>query len=384
MYVKFFFYLADYIRTAVLTELQENILFYENIPHRMIFLVCLIGPKGVGKSAALAFLKRSEDILIDLAGGNLDLPTLSHGQRLLIDNAQLFSQDKHHFRLRGRTVIAAFSPGIYGKSHHHLQKACGDGCCIDFYFRPFQISEAKQLTESLGFTICDSDCSSYSDKRLSYDDFYKVYFETNGIARYIKSYLLHGFHHNMMYQEISKQYYQLENDEMMKHFSQTKDELNGAIVDVLATNTCEMVSPVVKMGFAYCLSTTGTSDFKLASPFFAWLALSRLGRFDASLKWQKLETLTQLLIRFTTCPFLNTDQNKRCLPKADATIHQQNIGDKCQPHEGVVTLFILAEGHNVVDFILFDNTIRMEVYFIQTSLSSYKKEKKKKMVSTIK
>ena len=40
----------------------------------------------------------------------------------------------------------------------------------------------------------------------------------------------------------------------------------------------------------------------------------------------------------------------------------------------------------VVDFILFDNTIKKEVYFIQTSLSSYNRKGKKQrwMLSRIK
>ena len=97
----------------------------------------------------------------------------------------------------------------------------------------------------------------------------------------------------------------------------------------------------------------------------------------------EIETITQLLIDVSAYTLKNASKNE-ALPKANHTIHQEIIGDKCklQKWEWVVILFVLATDHNIIDFILNDYRSGSEVivYRIHISAPNYSRKKKKKSV----
>lgn len=88
----------------------------------------------------------------------------------------------------------------------------------------------------------------------------------------------------------------------------------------------------------------------------------------------ELETLAQILLRFTDINLLN-DRKALTLPKSNAVEIQDRIGDKCQPSDKCVTLFVLAPGHNIIVFDTRYN--RKKAYFIPTSISNYSKKGEK-------
>lgn len=104
----------------------------------------------------------------------------------------------------------------------------------------------------------------------------------------------------------------------------------------------------------------------------------KIGRnaFLAWPRWLQLETITQLML-FTSTVEVSGCGGSLKVPKATTVVHQQCIGDKPSIAEDTITLVVLAEGHNVIDSIVYDlRGHPAAVYFVQTSKSMYSSKKK--------
>lgn len=131
----------------------------------------------MGKTTAI---KRLADIRTSIWGANRDLQTcvLESDANFFLDNAQLFLEVEQLRLMPDMTskfTLAAFSPGASIDSKCKLKKSCTDGENIDFYFRPFMLSEAQKLV--------GTDCI------IPEEEFISCYYLTNGCPRYIDSYI---------------------------------------------------------------------------------------------------------------------------------------------------------------------------------------------------
>ena len=323
------------------------------------------------------------DMYIDLLGVPDDITVPKDCRTLFIDNAQLYDKDKvpHPLKpqkLREKFVVAAFSPGIRCKDcHHNLYKSCGDGLGVDFCFHPFEWKDAKQIPGLMGFKIGTK--NSLQDKTITQRRLNWLFCVTNGIPRYMKWYF-DNFKVSRMWQELSRQYDQAESADARKNYLLSDTQIDRKILDLVVSREGEdMCNPATYLGLAFCIENSGCSKYKPASMYFAYRAYLNLNSTVLVSKWQRLEMLTQLLISAMACDVSST-KDTLVLPQANHCVHQPNIGDKCDSEirNGAVTLFVLAEGHNVVDFILYDRrTQKANVFFIQTSSASSASKKKK-------
>lgn len=371
---------SEFIHTTLFGELQEDYVFYKG--GSSCRLISLLGPKGLGKTTSMKQLMDADDMYIDLLSISDDITVPKDCKALFIDNAQMYDKDKVPLplkpgKLRMKFVVAAFSPGIRCKDgHHNLSKACGDGLGVDFYFHPFEWEEAKQIPSILGFKIGKEDSlqkRTITQRRLNW-----LFCVTNGSPRYMKWYL-EKFKLSRMRQELRKKYDQAESADARKNIPLSNTQIDQKILDLVVSGEGEDSSPASYLGLAYCIENSGCSKFKPASIYFASRAYSNLNGTVLASKWQRLEMLTQVLISATVCEIINA-KDTMALPQANHCIHQPDIGIKCDSEirNGAVTLLVLAEGHNVVDFILYDRRPqKANVFFVQTSSASYASKKKK-------
>ncbi len=369
---------SKFVRTKLFIELEEDFKMYK--AGSTCTLMCLLGPKGVGKTTAMEQLMRDRnndnDMFIDLSEKSIsEVITIKRNcEVLFIDNAQMYGDYKETLTaimLRKTFVVAAFSPGVRCKDGLHiLVKACKDGQDASFFFRPFTFEEAIQLPSVLGFKIGDT--NNFKDKIITQRRFNWLFCIANGIPRYIRWYFEGNFDTKRMWVSLARQY-----EESRKNIPVPDEVIDRNVLALVVSGQCEESNPAVILGLAYCTKNSGSSRYKPASAYFAQRALARLSGGECfGLPWQKLETLTHLLISATTCEIISTN-DKIALPQASKCVHQPNIGDTCDSQilDGVVTLLILAEKHNVIDFILYDRRpAKADVYFIQISSANYKKK----------
>jgi hypothetical protein len=348
-------------------------------------LLCLLGPKGFGKTTAMLQLmkdrKNDKDMFIDLASlsPTEEFSVESDCSTLFIDNAQLYNRAIIAPKMLRKTfVVAAFSPGVRCTAALHvLIKSCGDGKDASFFFRPFAYIEALEFLSTFGFTIENS--NNFESKTITERQFNWLYYITNGIPRYMEWYLQENFDIKRMFRSLSRQYEQAETKESRENIPLSDEVIDQNIIALVVSNQTDESNPAVKLGLAYCIDNSGNSLYKPASLYYAHRAFQRCKKICFGLPWQKCETLTQLLISATTCEVVSVN-GKKALPQATNLVYQQNIGDICDSQEtrNVVTLFVLAEKHNVVDFILYDRRpAKADVFFIQTSSQNYNNKKKK-------
>jgi hypothetical protein len=246
------------------------------------------------------------------------------------------------------------------------------GCVL--FFHPFTYEEALRLIIIFGFKIENN--NNFESKTITKRRFNCI---TNGIPRYIEWYLKDNFDIKRMLHSLARQYGQAEVKESRENIPLPDEVIDQNIIALVVSKQSDESNPAVTLGLAYCIDNSGNSWYKPASLCYAQRAFQRCKKICFGLPWQKLETLTQLLISARTCEVINVNC-KKALPQATNLVHQQDIGDICdsQATRNVVTLFILAEKHNVVDFILYDRrAAKADVFFIQTSSQNYNEKERK-------
>lgn len=298
---------------------------------------------------------------------------------IFIDNAQLFDRKMGYGELREKIVVAAFSPGAQlGEGMHSLEKICGDGKGTTFYYRPFLWKEAKKLVKEMhGFRITKSGKSDMQNNKISSSRLRAVYCKTNGNPRYIAKYLKEH-HLGDMLEELTMQFNQMMSKDTTKRIGMSTENINKEILNVLSHDVCFRTGSPVILGCVYCTKADGTGNWKLASPYFAYASIQRLGGQELSqLRWQELETIAR--IKFTTADCtVNNTKGDLTIRKADEIVKQEKIGEVPCINEDTVTLLVLHSEHNVVNFIIYDRRGHPEVaYFVQTSQQSYTPKKKK-------
>lgn len=246
-------------------------------------LVNVLGPKGMGKTSALKELANVRGgLYVDLAllQGNDDLQTCLFTSHLdlYMDNAQLFldlDQCGIMPNLTGRFTVAAFSPGATIESKCRLKKRCVDGENGDFYFRPFTLTEARDLFAA-------------NQKLLSEDDLISCYHLANGSPRYMLSFIEHG-NFGSMFQEISDQFCQCQNYKEFNNMCQK-------IIALSAGDIGLMSDWPTKMGMTYCTNHYGMGAFKPSNILFVYHAIASQKGLSFGLKWKELEFLTSYVV----------------------------------------------------------------------------------------
>ena len=129
----------------------------------------------------------------------------------------------------------------------------------------------------------------------------------------------------------------------------------------------------------YCIENSGIAAFKPSNILYLYHALHHLKGFNFTLQWRKLEVLTNVLLGSGTKLTVEGKSGSIILPAVSKRVIQQQIGDLLPgPHVGVV-LYEMANGHNVIDSIIYDmrSTRNASIYFIQVSSTQYSKKTKK-------
>ena len=130
----------------------------------------------------------------------------------------------------------------------------------------------------------------------------------------------------------------------------TREELNQNIIATMSSGEC--TADYRWLGYCYPSRNWGQT-WKLANVSYVYFAIHRLlpGNFKALGSWQKLETITRLLLMSSVTKVVNNKKHVLTIPQVQSTIYQQYIGECPHISENTVTLLVLAEGHNVIDSI---------------------------------
>lgn len=122
-----------------------------------------------------------------------------------------------------------------------------------------------------------------------------VFCKTVGNPRYIYSYLVHKDLMEMM-DDMDDQHRSMISKTTTRILGMTTQQVNEEILSLMSTGTCQVGSVPVILGCAYCNDSRGKGERKLANPYFGFNAVRRLGVPLAGLRWQQLETITQLML----------------------------------------------------------------------------------------
>ena len=336
----------------------------------------VIGPKGIGKTWALQELaKVFEDVdYVDLSMEKPQ-PLQSKKKFLLIDNAQKVTSDMVYDGIREKTIVAAFSPGARVKDGSKiLAKMCGDGRHRLFFWRPFTWNEAQVLVSKLGYTIAAK--TDFEKEEISMRHLRSLYCKTSGIPRYMASYLIDN-DLAFMILDLEEQYKGMVNMETLEALNMSSEDVNTTIVSLLSSGKCLVWDPPCVIGCAYSTTSKGINKWKPVHPYYMFKALRMLENPLNPLKWQQLETITQVMLRADVV--VSGKNGSLSVKGADTVLYQDYIGSKPPQIEVLssVILLVLAQNHNVIDSILYDlrGTPKV-VYFVQTSSLEYSKKKK--------
>ena len=368
---------ALFVHTQIYNELYKMV--QDCACHKSIVNnIQVIGPKGVGKTWALRELARAfEDVqYVDLSI-EMPQPLQSEKKILLIDNAQKVTQNMGYDGIREKTIVAAFSPGARVRDGCKiLGKMCGDGRHQLFFWRPFTWDEAQELISKLGYTIDEK--TNLEEKKISKRRLRSLYCKTNGIPRYIDRYFW-AKNLSFMMHDLEEQYKSMVSKETREALDMDSNKINTEISALLSTGKCFAWDPPSVLGCAYSTTSCGIKEWKPAHPYYMYKALKVLGNPLKVLDWQRLETLTQVMLRADVV--VSGKNGSLSVKGADTVLYQDRIGSippEIQIEDGSVILLILALNHNVLDSILYDlrgNPKR--VYFVQTSSTEYSRKKKK-------
>ena len=201
-----------------------------------------------------------------------------------------------------------------------------------------------------------------------------LYCKTNGIPRYMDKYFEHRDLAFMMH-DLEEQYRGMVNLETRKALDMESEDISIAISSLLSSGKCQAWDLPCVLGCAYSTTNNGIRKWKPVHPYYMFKALRTLGNPPNPLKWQQLETITQVMLR--TDVVVSGKNGSLSVKGADTVLYQDYIGSKPPQIEvsSSVILLVLAENHNVIDSILYDlrGTPKV-VYFVQTSSSQYSKK----------
>ena len=179
---------SQFIRTKLFNELEKYFRRYQ--AGTSCTLLCLLGPRGLGKTTAMVQLMRDRsngsDVFIDL-GALSPTEVITVEPKCSTSMLNCMIEQLLHLGHCAR-LLWLHSPGTRCKDALHvLIKACGDGQDASFFFRPFAYEEALKLPSMFGFQIGNS--NSFEGKVITQRQFNWLFCVTNGIPRYIKWYL---------------------------------------------------------------------------------------------------------------------------------------------------------------------------------------------------
>ena len=250
----------------------------------------------------------------------------------------------------------------------------GDGKHRLFFWRPFTWNEALVFISKLGYTIAAK--TNFEEKEISMRHARSLYCKTNGIPRYMDKYFEHRDLAFMMH-DLEEQYMGMVNLETRKALDMESGDISIAISSLLSSGKCQAWDLPCVLGCAYSTTNNGIREWKPVHPYYMFKALRMLGNPPNPLKWQQLETITQVMLRADVV--VSGKNGSLSVKGADTVLYQDYIGSKPPQIEvsSSVILLVLAENHNVIDSILYDlrGTPKV-VYFVQTSSSQYSKKKK--------
>ena len=180
-----------------------------------------------------------------------------------------------------------------------------------------------------------------------------------------------------MMHDLEEQYRGMVNRETREALDMRSKDISIEISSLLSSGTCHAWDPPCVLGCAYSTTIFAIKEWKPIHPCYMFKDLQTLGNPPNPLKWQQLETITQVMLRADVV--VSGKNGSLSVKGADTVLYQDYIGSKPPQIEvsSSVILLFLAQNHNVIDSILYDlrGTPKV-VYFVQTSSLEYSKKKK--------